>query len=74
MAAAKIEKMTGERIDYEEKSVILDSNPLYIQENSEQPLGLITPGNLAKFIAYLVLEDNRYITGALLPVSAGAVM
>lgn len=74
MTAAKFVKMTGEKFDYEGKAVILDAHPLRIQEKLEQPLGLITPGNLAKFIIYLISEDNRYITGALLPVSAGLII
>lgn len=56
------------------KAVILDFHLLCIQEKLEQPLSLITPGNLAKFIIYLISEDNRYITGTLLPVSAGLII
>lgn len=71
MAAAKIEKMTGQRIDCGREEQRINEKPVEICEGNAQPYGLITAGNLAKFISYLVSEDNRYITGALLPVSAG---
>lgn len=71
MAAAKIQKMTGQWIDCEKEERIINMNPVKICEGDVQPYGLITAGNLAKFISYLVSADNRYITGALVPVSAG---
>lgn len=71
MAVAKIQKMTGQWIDCEGREMEIESRPIEIQEDSVQPYGLITPQNLAAFISYLVSPSNRYITGALLPVSAG---
>lgn len=36
-----------------------------------QPLGIIEPENIGEIIAFLLSEKAKYITGALIPVSAG---
>lgn len=73
MAVAKIQKMTGQQIDYKKMEQEIEANPVKVHERDVQPYGLITTQNLANFIIYLVLPNNRYITGALVPVSAGLI-
>lgn len=36
-----------------------------------QPMGLIPPGAVAETIGFLLSEKSKYITGALIPISAG---
>ena len=38
-----------------------------------QPLGIIDPDILAKFIVFLLSDDARYITGQTIPVDSGAM-
>lgn len=38
-----------------------------------QPLGLIKYSDVAKMVAFLVSEDARYITGALIPIGGGQI-
>lgn len=71
MAAKKIETLTGMPYDLDKMLEQIENNPVQIQESAAQPYGIISPGNLADIIAYLISPDNKYITGALLPVSAG---
>ena len=37
-----------------------------------QPLGLIDPGQIAYLVEFLISDKSSYITGACIPVSAGA--
>ncbi len=73
MTAKKIETLTGVHYDLDNMLEQLENNPVQIQEASAQPYGVIVPRNLADIISYLISPDNKYITGALLPVSAGLV-
>lgn len=41
--------------------------------NSIQPLGIITPESIAYLAEFLLSEKSRYITGALIPVTGGAM-
>lgn len=52
----------------------LEVNPIPIIPDSEQPYGIIPPGSIASLVAWLISEENRYVTGALLPVSAGTAL
>lgn len=52
----------------------LEDNPVPINPDSEQPYGIIPPSSIASLVTWLVSEENRYVTGALLPVSAGAAL
>lgn len=38
-----------------------------------QPLGIITPESIAYLAEFLISEKSRYITGALLPITGGAM-
>lgn len=73
MTAKKIEMLTGVPYDLDRRLEQLENNPVQIQEGETQPYGIILPDNLADIISYLISPDNKYITGALLPVSAGLV-
>lgn len=73
MAVRKMEKMGEEAIDLESMIREIDQGQILTQEGTAQPYGIITPTNLAEFIMYLVSDANRYITGALVPVSAGRI-
>lgn len=73
MTVAKIQKMTGQQIDYKKMEQEIEANPVKVHERDVQPYGLITTQNLAKIITYLVSPNNRYMTGALVPVSAGLI-
>lgn len=73
MAAKKIAVIHGVEIDVENRIRELDENPIQINISEAQPLGIITPTELAKTIEFLLLDNNRYITGALIPVGAGYV-
>lgn len=42
-----------------------------IDLDEKQPMGLIPPLSVAKAVEFLLSEDSRYITGALIPISAG---
>ena len=42
-----------------------------IVPDSQQPYGVILPSSIASLVTYLISEENRYITGSLIPVSAG---
>lgn len=42
-----------------------------IDVNEKQPMGLIPPKNIAEIIDFLLSEKAKYITGALIPISAG---
>ena len=42
--------------------------------NSQQPLGLIEPESISKIAAWLMSDEARYITGAIIPVGAGFVL
>ena len=37
----------------------------------EQPMGLIAPRDIAYLVEFLISDKSKYITGALIPVSAG---
>lgn len=52
----------------------LENNPVPIIPDAEQPYGIIPPSSIASLVAWLVSQENRYITGALIPVSAGAAL
>lgn len=52
----------------------LEINPIPINPDSEQPYGIIPPSSIANLVAWLVSDENKYITGALLPVSAGVTL
>ncbi len=71
MAAEKIAKMTGTAIDVERAIQELEQSPVPIHEEEAQPFGIIAPSAVAEMVAYLVSPKNRYVTGALLPISAG---
>ena len=73
MAVKKIETLTGQIVDVATVSEQLSSVSYCVDNSSEQPCGMILPDNLADIIGYLVSHDNRYLTGALIPVSAGRV-
>ena len=42
-----------------------------INVKEQQPMGLIPPQNIAEIIEFLLSEKAKYITGALIPISAG---
>ena len=42
-----------------------------IDINEKQPFGLIPPRDVAEAVEFLLSDKSRYITGSLLPVSAG---
>lgn len=71
MAVKKIETLTGEKYDLQAWLNDVEANPVRINEDEAQPLGIIPPSYLAHIVSYLVSPENKYITGALLPVSAG---
>lgn len=71
MAVKKIEILSGETIDLDAAIHTLETQPVKIDENAPQPYGIIPPGYIAQLVSYLVSSENRYVTGALLPVSAG---
>lgn len=71
MAIEKIKIMTGDELCLDEITNRLSSQKYFIDISSEQPFGMILPHNLADIICYLISPSNRYITGALVPVSAG---
>lgn len=71
MAATKIEAFTGNKLDIENMIKNIESNNICVNEKDDQPLGIITPNNIADIVYYLVSSNNRYVTGALLPISAG---
>lgn len=71
LAAEKIEKLTGTHVDVEACIREIETAPYAIQEGETQPYGLITPACIAELAAYLVSPKNRYLTGTLIPVTAG---
>ncbi|MGP1470660.1 MAG: SDR family NAD(P)-dependent oxidoreductase [Schwartzia sp. (in: firmicutes)] len=71
MAAAKIEALTGAAIDVSATITKLEQASPTIAEQETQPCGIILPSHIATIAAYLVSAGNRYVTGALLPVSGG---
>ena len=71
MAVKKIETISGYTMDINAAIREIESKPVVAKENETQPFGIITPKYIADIVAYLVSSDNRYITGALIPVSAG---
>lgn len=71
MAAAKIEALTGTAMDVPAAIAQLEQAPPTIAEQETQPCGIILPSHIATIAAYLVSAGNRYVTGALLPVSGG---
>lgn len=50
---------------------INDGLDALIDIKEKQPMGLIPPRNIAEIIEWLLSEKTIYITGALIPVSAG---
>ena len=42
-----------------------------IDIKERQPMGLIPPDNIAKIVEFLLSDNAKYITGALIPISAG---
>lgn len=73
LTVTKIQKMTGQQLDCKQMEQEIEANPVKINEQDVQPYGLITAKNLAKIIIYLASPDNHYMTGALVPISAGLV-
>lgn len=73
MAIKKIQTMTGETPDIDAMLQNLSAVEYSVDPSNEQPLGIILPHKLAEIICYLASADNRYVTGALIPVSAGRV-
>lgn len=73
MAIKKIQTVTGQELDLGSIGKKLSEMEYSIDVSSEQPCGMILPDNLADVICYLVSKTNRYITGALIPVSAGRI-
>lgn len=71
MAIKKIQTMTGELLDMDAMLQHLSAMEYSIELDGEQPCGIILPHKLAEIIYYLVSVENRYISGALIPVSAG---
>ncbi|MCI8454791.1 MAG: SDR family oxidoreductase [Lachnospiraceae bacterium] len=72
MAIKKMQMQdTGLQIKEEEAIEALNQNQPVIVSDSDQPLGIISPDSVAELITFLVSEQNKYITGALIPVSAG---
>ena len=71
MAVKKIETISGYTIDLDAAIRDIESKPVEVKESEAQPYGIITPKYIADIVAYLVSLDNRYVTGALIPVSAG---
>lgn len=43
----------------------------FIDIKKEQPMGLIPPVEVAKCIGFLLSDNSKYITGSLIPISAG---
>lgn len=73
MAIKKIQTMTGETLDIDAMLQNLSAIEYSVDPDDEQPCGIILPYKLAEVICYLASADNRYVTGALIPVSAGRV-
>lgn len=74
MAAEKVSKMNGGiPIDVEGEILRLNENPIPINTEDDQPYGIISPDSVAAMVEYLVSEQNKYITGALIPISAGRI-
>lgn len=71
MATVKIETLTGKAFDLKNAIEEIESSPIKIYEGEAQPYGIITPNNLSVIVKYLISSENRYVTGALIPVSAG---
>lgn len=57
------------------RTEMVDEAPFLQEEeiNQRQPFGLIEPEYIAKASAFLLSDDAKYITGAVLPVMAGQV-
>lgn len=49
----------------------LNENPIPLNSEGDQPYGIISPDSVADLAEFLISEQNKYITGALLPISAG---
>ena len=71
MAAEKIQTLTGTAMDVSATITQLEQGPPVIAEQEAQPCGIILPSHIARIAAYLVSAENRYVTGALIPVSGG---
>lgn len=71
MAAEKIQTLTGTAMDVSATIAQLEQGPPVIAEQETQPCGIILPSHIARIAAYLVSAENRYVTGALIPVSGG---
>lgn len=73
MAARKM-GMSEEEIESGEVDRVianLESEVFTVAPDDPQPFGMIPPGSIADIAEHLVSEQNKYITGALIPVSAG---
>lgn len=73
MATEKIRVMTGTEIDIEELSHRIQKNGIKVNIDDEQPLGFIMPENISELAEFLISDANKYITGALVPISAGCI-
>lgn len=71
MSVAKLAKLTGNEVNIQELLKIIEDNPNVISEKETQPYGWILPSHIAEMVGYLISRKNRYVTGGLLPVSAG---
>lgn len=72
MAAEKIQIMSGGGpIDVDLEVQRLNENPIPLNSEDDQPYGNISPDSIAALAGFLLSTQNKYITGALLPISAG---
>lgn len=73
--ALRIEKTKNDlepaEFDLEAAIARLEDTPIPLDAEGEQPYGYIPPKSVASLVAYLLSGQNRCITGALVPVSAG---
>ena len=73
MATEKIRVMTGAEMDVGELSRRIQNNGIKVNVDDAQPLGFILPENLSELAEFLISDANKFITGALIPVSAGRI-
>ncbi len=75
MTVDKIRKMQGVEINnLEERIALLDQSEKSILPDESQPYGIISPTDVARLAVDLVSDRNKYITGALIPISAGMIL
>lgn len=71
MAVEKIRAIYGKDIDIEKLSIELKENIRFLNTTDTQPLGIMLPDSVADLVVFLLSDNNRYITGGMIPVSGG---